>query len=148
MINNEQKGQPISLSCGIFLSKASTGYFELFMNFCMVVTEPSLLSCKLFWFLLQHASPSIARLFTFATAYLILGGSSYLWTQRSGHREMKGYCLSLIFHKRENCIVPLRTWNFSSCLWKYFCKETFTETFIQSFFFFLFHFVVSFIIIC
>lgn len=74
----------------------------------MALTESSTLSCKLFWFMLQHASPFITQLFTFATACLILGESGYLRTQRNGHREMKGYCLGLILHKRVNCIVPLR----------------------------------------
>lgn len=107
-----------SLSCGIFLSKASRNNFELFMNSHRVVTEPNPLSCKLFWFLLQHSSPFITRLFTFATAHLILDESSYLWTRRNGHRKMKSYGFGLIFHKSEfHCvsenmkfqIMPLKT---------------------------------------
>lgn len=82
----------------------------------MLLTESNLLSCKLFWFLLKHASPFTTWLFTFATACLILDESGYLQAQKNGRREMKGYCLDLISHKRAKCTVPLRAWNFRSCL--------------------------------
>lgn len=108
MIYNEQKGQLISVSCRVFLSKASTGYFELLMNSYMVAIDPNPLSCKLFKFLLQYASPFI-RLFTFTTSCLILDGSSCWLTPRNGYGEMDGYCFVLLFHRRVNCVVPLRT---------------------------------------
>lgn len=70
MINNEQRRQLIFLSSGTFLSKASTGYFELFMNSYMLVTEPNPSSYKVFWVLLPQASPFIMRLFSSARACL------------------------------------------------------------------------------